>query len=115
MRPEITEFLQAFGFSFLIVMGSALLLALLLLGFVIRVVRNIDVPPDAGFAETLLHTPFIVVLFIDLLDLALDVLAVPFTWVLLDRWGLKALRNVSTAEALIPFTQASPTVTVAWI
>ena len=115
MGAEMSEFLRAFGMSFLIVMGSALVLALLLLGFVVRVVKNIEVPPDAGFGETLLHTPFIVVLFIDLLDLGLDILAVPFTWVLLDRWGLKALRNVSTAEALIPFTQPIPTLTVAWI
>ncbi len=115
MGPEITEFIRAFGFSFLIVMGTALVLALLLLGVVLRQVRKIDVPPDAGFGETLLHTPFVVVLFIDLLDLGLDFLAAPFAWVLLDRWGLKALRNVSAVEAIIPFTQAIPTLTLAWI
>ena len=115
MKPEITEFLRTFGFSFLIVMGSALVLALLLFGFVVRQVRKINVPPNAGFGETLLHTPFVVVLFIDLLDLGLDFLAAPFAWVLLDRWGLKALRNVSAVEAIIPFTQAIPTLTIAWI
>ena len=115
MNAEIGEFTRTFGMTLLIIMGTALLLALLLFGIVARQVRKIEVPPDAGFGETLLHTPFLVVLFIDLLDLGLDFLAAPFAWVLLDRWGLKALRNVSAVEALIPFTQAIPTLTVAWI
>jgi len=115
MGTETAEFLRTFGYTILGIMGIALLLALLLLFFVVRQVRKINVPPDAGFSETLRHTPFVVVLFIDLLDLGLDILAAPFAWVLLDRWGLKALRNVSALEALIPFTQVIPTLTVAWI
>lgn len=115
MNGEIAEFTRTFGYTMLGIMGISLLLALLLLIIVRRQVKKIDVPPNAGFGETLLHTPFLVVLFIDLLDLGLDILAAPVTWVMLDRWGLKALRNVSAIEALIPFTQPIPTLTVAWI
>ncbi len=62
----------------------------------------------------MLYTPFLLVVFIDLLDFALDVLALPFTWAILDRLGLKALRNIAAFEALLPFTQLIPTMTLAW-
>jgi hypothetical protein len=45
----------------------------------------------------------------------LDILAAPVVWVVLDRLGLRALRNVSAIEALIPFTQPIPTLTASWI
>jgi hypothetical protein len=99
----------------LIWMGSSLALAVLLFVLVIRKLGRLNIPPNAGFAETLLYTPFLVVLFIDLLDWGLDVLAAPFSWVVLDRLGLKALRNVAAVEALIPFTQPIPTLTAAWL
>lgn len=99
----------------LIWMGSSLALAVLLFVLVIRKLGRLNIPPNAGFAETLLYTPFLVVLFIDLLDWGLDVLAAPFSWVVLDRLGLKALRNVAAIEALIPFTQPIPTLTAAWL
>lgn len=115
MSANVTDWLQQVGLILFAVMGVALLLALLLALLIHRQVKKIDVPPDAGFTETLLHTPFLVVVTIDLLDLALDFLAAPVAWVILDRWGLKALRNVSAVEALIPFTQAIPTLTLAWL
>jgi hypothetical protein len=96
-------------------MGISLIMALLLFIVVVRQVRRIDIPPDAGFQETLLYTPFSVVLLIDLLDFGLDFLSIPFTWVILDRLGLKALRNVSVVEAAVPLTQPIPTMTLAWI
>jgi hypothetical protein len=96
-------------------MGISLLLAILLFIVVIRQMKRIEVPPDATFTETLLLTPFLVVVFVDLLDFGLDVLAAPFAWVILDRMGLKALRGVSAVEALIPFTQAIPTMTISWL
>jgi len=105
------QFFLYVGISMLI----AFLLALLLMIVAWRQVRTISVPPGAGFGETLAHTPFLVVVIIDLLDFALDVLAAPVTWVLLDRWGLAALRNVSALEALLPFTQPIPTMTISWI
>lgn len=115
MSANVTDWLQQAGLILIAVMGVALLLALLLALLIHRQVKKIDVPPGAGFTETLLHTPFLVVVTIDLLDLALDFLAAPIAWVILDRWGLKALRNVSAVEALIPFTQAIPTLTLAWL
>ena len=105
--------------TFLTYLGMAmfisLLLGLLLLVWVAWQVRRIDVPDGADFAETLRYTPFTVVLMIDLLDFALDFLGAPVAWVILDRLGLKALRGVATVEALLPFTQLIPTMTLAWI
>jgi hypothetical protein len=96
-------------------MFASLVLALLLLVIVLRQARQIEVPPGAGFAETLRYTPFLVVLLIDLLDLSLDILAAPMAWIILDRLGLKALRGVSAIEAAIPLTQVIPTMTLCWI
>jgi hypothetical protein len=109
------EFLRTFGLVLLTGMGIALVLALLLFIFVIRQLRKVRVPAGAGFSETLRYTPFLVVVFIDLLDFALDVLAAPFAWVILDRLGLKSLRGVSVVQALIPLTQAIPALTISWI
>lgn len=109
------EFLQNFVLILLSVMSVALILALILLAIIIIQVRRIHVPPGAGFAETMLYTPFLVVLFLDVLDLALDFLSAPIAWVVLDRLGLKGLRGIATFESLIPFTQAIPTMTLAWI
>lgn len=92
-----------------------LLISILLLAYALRTMRHLDIPPDAGLADTLHATPFTVVLGIDLLDLTLDVLAAPAAWIILDRLGLKALRNMATIEALIPGTQIIPTLTLAWI
>lgn len=87
----------------------------ILLAFALRKLRNLRIPPDAGFAETLQYTPFLIVVAIDLLDLGLDFLAAPLSWAILDRLGLKALRGVATVEALIPGTQFIPTMTLCWI
>ena len=105
---QLSDYLLA---TFLISLAFALLLLLI----VMRQVRQINVPPNADFAETLRHTPFLVVILIDLLDLALDVLAAPIAWVILDRLGLKALRGISAMEAAIPFTQVIPTLTICWL
>jgi hypothetical protein len=112
---DLAEFLRTFGITLLILMGVALVLSLLLLFIVWRQVKRIHIPPNATFGETLLLTPFLVVLMIDLLDFALDFLAAPISWIILDRLGLKALRGVSLVESIIPFTQAIPTMTIAWI
>lgn len=112
---EPAEFLRTFGITLLTLMGISLVLALLLLVFVWRSVKRLNIPPDATFGETLQLTPISVVLMIDLLDFGLDFLAAPVAWIILDRLGLKALRGVSVVEAFIPLTQAIPTMTLAWI
>ena len=108
---DLQQALFFLGYSLI----AALVLALLLFLLAVRQIRKINIPPGAGFAETLYHTPFLVVLIVDLLDFGLDIFAAPFTWILLDRWGLAALRGVSTVEALLPFTQAIPTMTLSWV
>ncbi len=108
-------FLRDIGLAILVLMFAGLLLAILLFIFAIRRLQKLDVPKDAGFGETLLYIPLSLVLFIDLLDFALDILAAPITWVVLDRLGLKALRNVFAFEAFLPFTQFIPAMTIAWI
>jgi hypothetical protein len=109
------DFLTRLAYFYLIAMGIGLVLVTILFLFAYRQVRRMHIPPDASFAETLLLTPFVVVLFVDLLDLAFDFLSAPIAWLLLDRMGLKALRNVAALEALVPFTQVIPTMTLAWI
>mgnify|MGYP003617738313 CR=1 FL=1 len=109
------EFVRNFGLTLLAVMGLSGLLALTLLIIIIVQVRRIHVPEGAGFAETLLYTPFLVVAFLDLLDLALDFLSAPIAWVVLDRLGLKGLRGFATVESFVPFTQMVPTMTLAWL
>ena len=99
----------------LIIMGTSFVLFLLIIGFAVRRVRQANIPADASFAETLRLAPFSIVLAIDLLDLSLDFLAVPIVWVLLNKLGLKALREVSAVEALIPGTQLIPTLTLCWL
>jgi hypothetical protein len=109
------ETLRTIGLYLAGAMAISFILSILLLLVVIRQAKKINVPEGAGFAETLLYTPFLVVVLIDLLDFALDFLAAPLAWVILDRLGLKALRGVSTVEALIPLTQVVPTMTLCWI
>ena len=110
-----TDTLQTLGIIIIGGMVICTLLAGIIFLLAIRGLRRIHVPAGAGFSETLLYTPFLVVVFIDLLDWGLDILAAPIAWVVLDRLGLKALRGVSAVEALIPFTQFIPTMTLCWL
>jgi len=98
-----------------VVMAVSVVLAALLLYIAIRQVKKIKVPPNTGFVATLQGTPFIVALGLDLLDLALDVLAAPVAWVILEYLGLKGLQAVSVIEGLFPGTQLIPTLTLSWI
>jgi hypothetical protein len=92
----------------------ALILAALVLAWAIRTLRRVRVPPDADFFTTVRAVPLSLVVGLDLLDLALNSLSAPIIWFILNRCGLKALRNVGTIEALIPITGPIPTLTLAW-
>lgn len=108
---DFNKILLVFGITAI----SALLLAMLLLVWVLWQVRRIRLPANADFFTALRHTPLAVVVLLDLLDLALDFFAAPFAWVILGRLGLEPLRAVTVIESVVPFTQALPTMTIAWI
>jgi hypothetical protein len=107
--------LARLGLIMLVLMGSALLIGLLLLVWVMWRIRRVQIPEDADFLTALRATPLIVVLMIDLLDFGLDFLSAPISWVILSRLGLAPLRGVTAMEALIPATQLIPTMTLGWI
>lgn len=102
-------------FIALVWMGIALVLALVLLGWVLWRIKRIKLPPGADALTALRMTPFVVVVLLDLLDLGLDFLAAPFAWVLLGHLGLGPLRGVTVLESIIPGTQFLPTMTAAWV
>ena len=100
---------------FAVVAVVALVLALVGLVLMHRRLQRIRVPANAGLATTLRHVPLGLVVILDLLDLGLDIFATPIVWIILSRYRLQALRNTAALEALIPFTQVIPTLTIAWI
>ena len=87
-----------------------------MLAWAFRVLSRIRlrVPPNADFFTTVRAVPLSLVVGLDLLDLALDVFSAPIIWYILNRFGLQALRNVATIEALIPISGPIPTLTIAW-
>jgi len=95
----------------------ALILAGLVLALAFRTLRRVrlSVPPHADFFTTVRAVPLALVVGLDLLDLALDVFSAPIIWIILNRFGLQALRNVATIEALIPISAPIPTLTLAWL
>ncbi len=105
--------------SFLTALAIFALLALALAAAVLclawRKLRRIRISADADFFTTVRAVPLSLVVGLDLLDLALDVFSTPITWLLLDRLGLKALRNVATVKAAIPLGDMIPALTLAWL
>jgi hypothetical protein len=95
----------------------ALILSALALAWAFRALRRIRlrVPPSSDFFTTIRAVPFSLVVGLDLLDLALDVFSAPIIWFILNRYGLQALRNVATIEALIPISAPIPTLSIAWL
>jgi hypothetical protein len=98
-----------------ICMGAALVGAIALLILAARQVKDIEIPPDADFFETLQHVPITVPLALDLLDMAFDIFSAPLSWIILELLGLQALQLVTVFEGLIPGTQLIPTMTAAWL
>jgi hypothetical protein len=93
----------------------ALVAGTLVLVWAFRSLRRVRVPPNADFFTTVRAVPLSLVVGLDLLDLALDSFSAPIIWFILNRYDLKALRNVGAIEALIPITGPIPTLTLAWL
>lgn len=108
---ELIDLLKIFA----VIAACALVLAVVVLGIAMRKLRRIRIPADADFFTAVRAVPFSLVVGLDLLDLALDVFSAPIMWMILDRTGLKALRNTAAFEALIPITGPIPTMTIAWL
>ena len=108
---ELKTLLQILGAIALV----ALILAAAFLVVAVRKLRKIRLPPDADFFTAVRAVPLSLVIGLDLLDLALDVFSAPIIWFILNRFGLQALRNVATVEALIPITGPIPTMTLGWL
>jgi len=111
--PEIE--LQQVLYLFLSVISIGLVLSILLFIWVIKRVKRINLPADAGPITALRATPLAVVVLLDLLDLSLDFLATPLAWTLMSYLGLLPLRGLTALWALIPGTQALPIMTLAWL
>ena len=101
--------------TLLIVMAVCVVVSLLGLLAVARGIRRLRIPADADFFTTMRHVPITLPILLDMLDFGLDVFAAPISFVILDRMGLRGLRNKAAIEALIPFTQPIPTFTLGWI
>ncbi|GEM_PF-1144188 len=99
----------------LIAMMVALVTASVGLALIWRSIKRLNIPAEAGFFATMHHVPLVLMVLLDLLDFGLDIFAAPVSWVILDRLGLRALRNKAALEALLPFTQTVPTFSLAWL
>lgn len=80
-----------------------------------RKLRRIRIAADSDFFTTVRAVPLSLVIGLDLLDLGLDVFSTPITWMLLDRLGLKSLRNIATVKAVVPVLDMIPALTLAWL
>lgn len=107
---ELVDILKIFA----VIAAVALVLAVAVLTYAIRKLKRIRLPADADFFTAVRAVPLSLVIGLDLLDLALDVLSAPIVWVILNRAGLQALRNTAAVEALIPVTGPIPLMTIAW-
>lgn len=105
--------LRTFGQVLLSLLVIGVVLGLLVLALVWRKLSRIRVPANADFFTTIRAVPLGLVVGLDLLDLGLDIFATPIVWFVLSRFKLQALRNVAAVEALVPFTQPVPTLTIA--
>lgn len=116
MNPDLTivEFIRQFALIIVLCIGSALLAAVVLFIVAARQIRNLDIPEDADFFETLQHVPITIPLALDALDMAFDFFAAPISWIILELLGLRALQMITVFEGLIPGTQLIPTMTLAW-
>jgi hypothetical protein len=80
-----------------------------------RKLRRVKIAAGSDFLTTVRAVPLSLVVGLDLLDLGLEVFSTPITWLILDRLGLKALRNVATIKAVIPIGDMIPALTLTWL
>ena len=113
--PTFAEGLRRFLLFLAGVSAVALVAAAVLAVLLWRRLKKLQVTPGAGFWQTLREVPFGLVVVLDLLDLALDVFATPVVWWLLGRLNLRALREVASVEALVPFTGPIPMMSACWL
>jgi hypothetical protein len=109
------EFLRNLAGTLLALLVIGVTLGLLLIALVYRRLRRIQLPPNADFFTTIRAVPLALVVGLDLLDAGLDIFATPIVWAILSRFRLQALRNIAAAQAIVPFTQPVPLLTVSWI
>jgi len=109
---EFITYLLPFLF---IIMAISFGVALVLLVWIVWQVKRIELPPEADFQTALLHTPFVVVLVLDLLDISLNFMSAPVGWAILTYLGLRPLRGITVVEGVLPGTELVPTMTVAWV
>jgi hypothetical protein len=98
----------------LICIAAAISAAIALLVVAAKQIRDLDIPEDADFFETMRAIPITVPIALDLLDLGLDFFAAPVAWIILEMLGLGALKAITIIEAIIPGTNLIPTMTIAW-
>ncbi len=114
INPNTVDWQQLFIYL-LGFMGVALVFALIFAIWIWRSVQKFSLPEDVTFIQAMRLTPLRVVVFLDLLDLGLDFLGAPFSWLMLSRLGLTKLRGATILESFIPGTQAIPTMSLAWV
>ncbi len=109
------EFLRQLAGTLLALLVIGVTLGVLLIALAYRRLRRIQLPPNADFFTTLRAAPLTLVVGLDLLDAGLDIFATPIVWTILSHFRLQGLRNIAAAQAIVPFTQPVPLLTVAWI
>lgn len=109
--------LQNFVIVVSVFLLAAAVLGALLIGWALGKLREkkLRVPAGADYFTTVRAVPLPLLIGLDLLDFGLDVFSAPIIWFVLNRLKLQKLRNVATVEALIPFTNVLPTLTVSWL
>jgi hypothetical protein len=110
-NPEMQTLCLGIGVVGLVIVGGAIAL----LYFAAQSVRDLEIPEDADFFETMQVIPITIPIALDLLDLVLDVFSAPISWIILNMMGLGALKMVTIFESIIPGTQLIPTMTIGWI
>lgn len=115
LQMEFIEFIRNSIVVIIIVFVALIAGAVALLVMAAQQVRELDIPEDADFFETMQLIPITVPIALDMLDLALDFLSAPVAWILLDMLGLGALKMITIVESVIPGTQLIPTMTIAWV